>query len=329
MKLSDLSSFEEINIQCHDNPDADAIGAGFGLYRYFYSLGRKVRLLYGGRFEITKTNLLILTDECKIPLEYVSIPATKFDGLLITVDCQLNGGNVTRMYADSYATIDHHLVEGLLPRLSDVRENLGSCCTLVWKLLCEAGFDFSSDKSLSTALYYGLYSDTNQFAELYNPMDKEMRDTLKYSRSLLSKLKNSNISLHDLETVAVAMLRNIYNAEKRYSILQAEKCDPNILGLISDFLLQVDAIDVCVVYTKLEDGYKLSVRSCVKGVNADELVTYLCEGVGSGGGNRDKAGGFVSGKLYEAKYKGINSEQYFGERTNRFMATFDRACTND
>ena len=30
MKLQDLDRFEQITIQCHDNPDADALGAGFG-----------------------------------------------------------------------------------------------------------------------------------------------------------------------------------------------------------------------------------------------------------------------------------------------------------
>ena len=42
--------------------------------------------------------------------------------------------------------------------------------------------------------------------------------------------------------------------EHRYAILQAEPCDPNILGLISDFFLAVDSVDICLVYSVLSFG---------------------------------------------------------------------------
>ena len=32
MRLRDLELFDPITIQCHDNPDADALGAGYALY---------------------------------------------------------------------------------------------------------------------------------------------------------------------------------------------------------------------------------------------------------------------------------------------------------
>ena len=35
MRLKELLQFDEIIIQCHDNPDADAIASGYGLYCYF------------------------------------------------------------------------------------------------------------------------------------------------------------------------------------------------------------------------------------------------------------------------------------------------------
>lgn len=34
MKLSDLLQFDNIIVQCHDNPDADALASGFGVYEY-------------------------------------------------------------------------------------------------------------------------------------------------------------------------------------------------------------------------------------------------------------------------------------------------------
>lgn len=35
MMLEELLGYDRITIQCHDNPDADAIASGFGLYCFF------------------------------------------------------------------------------------------------------------------------------------------------------------------------------------------------------------------------------------------------------------------------------------------------------
>jgi len=40
-RLSDLEEYNPITIQCHDNPDADALASGFGLYLYFTEKGNK------------------------------------------------------------------------------------------------------------------------------------------------------------------------------------------------------------------------------------------------------------------------------------------------
>ena len=63
MKLANLDCFNEIVIQMHDNPDADAVGSGYALYRYFESKGKSVRLIYGGRERIKKSNMLLLLKE--------------------------------------------------------------------------------------------------------------------------------------------------------------------------------------------------------------------------------------------------------------------------
>ena len=87
-----------------------------------------------------------------------------------------------------------------------------------------------------------------------------------------------------------------------------------MLGLISDFLLQVAGVNTCVVYNEDSGGYKFSVRSCIREVNASELSDYLSEGIGSGGGHVEKAGGYISMKLYEEKYPTLHSEAYFNNR---------------
>lgn len=41
MFLKQFAEFSSICIQCHDSPDADAMGAAFGLYAYFMNLGKR------------------------------------------------------------------------------------------------------------------------------------------------------------------------------------------------------------------------------------------------------------------------------------------------
>ena len=109
MRLSDLEKYDTITIQCHDNPDADTLASGYGLYCYFRSKNKSVRLVYSGRTKIQKSNLCLMVDKLRLPVEYVkaqeeeSIPV---EGLLITVDCQYSAGNVTGLTSQDVAVID-------------------------------------------------------------------------------------------------------------------------------------------------------------------------------------------------------------------------------
>ena len=319
MKLADLEKYNPITIQCHDNPDADAIGAGFGLYTYFKSKGKDVRLIYSGRNRIHKANLKLMVEKLEIPIVYLEDVNQHVDGLLITVDCQYGAGNVTKLGADRVAVIDHHQIEMAGIELQEIRSTLGSCSTLVWSMLIEEGYPVDQDYILGTALYYGLYSDTNQFAEICNPLDMDCRDSLECDMSLIRLFRNSNLSLKELELAGIALIRYIYNDDHKYAIIKAQPCDPNILGIISDFLIQVDEVWSCIVYNEINDGYKLSVRSCIKEVNASELAAFVSEKIGSGGGHIEKAGGFISKKLYEEYYPTLHSEAYFSEKMNEYF----------
>ena len=161
MKLRELEKYNPITIQCHDNPDADALASGFGLYTYFAEKGKDVRLLYAGSNRIQKKNLLLMIEKLGIPVVYLEDATESVEGLLITVDCQYGAGNVTGLTADEVAIIDHHQPEVSIP-LMEVRSNLGSCATLVWSMMKEEGFSFTGKEKLGTALYYGLFTDTKR-----------------------------------------------------------------------------------------------------------------------------------------------------------------------
>lgn len=326
MKLRDLLSYNTITIQCHDNPDADSIASGYGLYCYFSSMGKDVHIVYSGRYEIGKSNLKLMLEKLHIPIRYIPVNQIgdfHSGDLLITIDCQYGAGNVTRLKADQVAIIDHHQVEITNVELSHIIPSVGSCSTIVWKLLLDEGYEVSDNNGLGTALYYGLMTDTNHFTEMNSPIDRDAQEQIPHSDRLVTLFTNSNISLKELEIAGIAMLRYQFNDEYKFAVIKAQPCDPNILGLISDFLLQVDAIHTCVVYNETPGGYKLSVRSCIREVNAGELAAFLTEKIGSGGGHYCKAGGFISGKSFKEVYGDVYTENFFHSKMIEYFRSYE------
>ena len=290
MKLSDLLKYNDIVIQCHDNPDADALASGYALYWYLSKMDKKPVFIYRGHNKISKSNLTIMLDELQVPVSYE--PAFKGNPeLLVTVDCQYGQRNVTKTRAKNIAVIDHHQITEEVPEMSEVRSNIGSCATIIWDMIRTEGLDPNENKLLATAMYYGLYTDTNRLSEVSHPLDRDMVDTLDFNRSIITRMSNSNISLKELEIAGKAIQSYEYYPTDRYLIVHADPCDPNILGVISDFVMETAEVDVCIAYYVNEYEVKFSVRSCIKEVHADELASFIADELGGGGGHIVKAGG--------------------------------------
>ncbi len=226
----------------------------------------------------------------------------QWDGLLVTVDCQYGMGNVSKVTAPHVAVIDHHIQEKDLPPLYDLRPWLGSCATLIWDLLIKEKFPI--DINLATALHYGLFMDTNSFAEVRHPLDKDMWDTLRIDERIFKQLRLSNLSLNDLlQTSSSLKNLDIIHDEYRLALIAAPMCDPNILGVISDLATQVDSIDTVVAHSPLPNGdFKFSVRTTTRDMKASHLAQWIANDIGSGGGHSEKAGGYIVFSKFEARY---------------------------
>ena len=321
-QLSDLAGFREIVIQCHDNPDADALASGYALRWYLERKGIAARFVYGGANVITKSNLVLMNEDLGINCEHVE--SLDEPELLITVDCQYGESNVTAFSAKTVAVIDHHQVSCELPAMSEVRSNYGSCSTVMFELLRAEGIDINEDKNLATALYYGLMTDTGDFTEISHPSDRDLRDLAAFNKALITLFRNSNLSIEELRIAGDALKNTTVNEERFYGIVEAGLCDSNILGIISDMFLEVDGVHSCVVYNILPSGVKYSVRSCVKEVKANELASFLAENLGGGGGHLVKAGGFLKKDLIVkagVRYEKDDISRFIAARMNEYFDT--------
>lgn len=318
--LQELERFKSIAIQTHDNPDPDALASAFALYDYFTAKEKRVRIIYSGRNKIQKSNLVLMVNCCEIPIEYVNEGYTVPEDVLITVDCQYGEGNVSKLKARYVVIVDHHQGTGEGDE-KYIYPYLGSCSTLIWNEFRKEKYEYKRNSILSTALYYGLMTDTGNLAESDHPLDRDMVDDLVISKPLVKLWTNSNISLQELEIAGQALIHYDYDDDNKSLLIYSKPCDPNILGFINDLALQVDKIMVSVVYNELDLGFKVSVRSCTKEVRANEFASFITESIGSGGGHADKAGGYIDKDLFKKEYAGVEIEDYFRERIDKYFKT--------
>ena len=333
---------KNIVIQCHNYPDADAIGSAFALYSFFTAKGVDCRIVYGGSAAISKINLRLFVEKLHIPVEHIS-EEFRVDGLLITVDCQYLSSNIVHFPADEVLMIDHHRQGENIDKIrnsgivcySCIKEQYGSCASVIYQLLQKS--DFAPDLSMSTALYYGLYMDTNEFSEVRHPADRETRDELIFDDGIFTLLKNSNLSPKELKQAGASMQN--FDARGQLAVLESVECDPNVLGMIADILIRVENITTAIVFNKIHDydfvdqpNYKFSVRTCVGEVRANELAQMIAspmvDGVhiGGGGGHRLKSGGRVDAGLFQ-KYLDNTSQQItFNEYLYRVFDEYSSAA---
>ncbi|MDE6699154.1 MAG: DHH family phosphoesterase, partial [Lachnospiraceae bacterium] len=145
MLLADLLKYDRIVVQMHDNPDADAVGSGFAVYKYLKEKGKNAELVYAGKNKITKSNILLLLEELEIPVSYLGeaeqTVELEDDALLLTVDCQYGEGNVEKINAKNIAMIDHHNTGRLSDEHCEIRSHLVSCSTIVYDMLLNENYN--------------------------------------------------------------------------------------------------------------------------------------------------------------------------------------------
>lgn len=319
--LQSIAQYKKICIQCHNNPDADCLASAYGLYRYLTDHGCKVCVLYGGDNPIKKNDLKLLIDECSLPLEHRhSIPDTE---LLLMIDCQYRGGNSEVFCADNIVVIDHHPVCCTPPEKHFIDSSYQSCSTIVWEMLSHEGYEI--DSLLASALLYGLYTDTALFSDLYFRRDTEMKLELYDRQPLFEKLAKSNMTLAELMVAIEAMHNHILNIDNRFAIVEAISCEQSILGAIGDFMLQADIVLLCFTYTSSGNGYRISIRSCDDTIPANQAAEFLCRNVGSGGGHKNKAGGYIDKAKLVSRYGDLPTSEiiekllteYIESKTNK------------
>ena len=121
-------------------------------------------------------------------------------------------------------------------------------------------------------------------------------------RAGIEALKRANLNPETIRILGQAISELHIYPDYHFAVAQAQPCDPNILGVISDQIMEVEGVDMCVSYCLLPEQerkpdkeFKFSVRSCLAGagIPADRLAKYIANGLGGDAGGKDSSAGGV------------------------------------
>jgi nanoRNase/pAp phosphatase (c-di-AMP/oligoRNAs hydrolase) len=304
---------DEVFIQPHNVPDPDAIASSMGLQYLLAQKGIHTQIVYDQ--EIEKANALKMIELFKPPM----IPANKAFTLgtedwAVLVDAQKGNSNISDLPTDEVASIDHHEYQGNMGyQFEDIRPNVGSCSAIISEYFLENNITIPQD--IATALLYGIFMDTDNLTRGVCSLDIDMFYML-YPLSninLITELKGNEHSIEDLHEYAEAF--KTIEMYQEMGFLKLNSSNDSLLGAAGDIVVSVAGINIVVAYAIRENGIKISCRSITRKIKANDLVRYLVEGTGVGGGHDHMAGGFIP---KASLYKDRSIDTYLKHRTISF-----------
>ncbi|MBW2059578.1 MAG: bifunctional oligoribonuclease/PAP phosphatase NrnA [Deltaproteobacteria bacterium] len=285
---------KKVLIMTHNNPDPDAIAAGWAL-RYLLrgKLGVGSVFVYGGIITRAENRAMVRLLNIRMnPLEMVNI--YNFSVVALVETQPGSGNNSLPPSIKPAIVIDHHS-----PRkasqdagFADIRPDYGSCSTILTEYLIEAGLPIR--KKMATALFYGIKSDTQDLGRDATDADCQAMIHLypKIHPRLLSQIENPDLSrnyfvLFDEALHDAVILGDVIFCDLGFLV------NPEMVSLMADFLLRVSGVRWSLVIGAFDNRVIFSIRTKRHRQNAGLMARRIVKGLGTAGGHGMIAGGQV------------------------------------
>ncbi len=290
--IKSLQKERFVYIQPHNYPDHDAIASAYGLQYLFEQFGVESKIVYQGNIERNSLKQMIKKLSIKT---YQSYPEMSEKDKIVIVDGCKGNKNVTDLIGDEVAVIDHHQVNKKdLEDISfiDIRNQLGSCSSIIASYFDEMKIEIPS--KIATAFMIGLNMDTSNLTRGLHSVDLHYFTKL-YFKSNIDFVQNiiRNFStFKDLKHYAL-LIDNLETKDNVAFCYFHDGCSINTLGILADFVLALEEIDLVVLCAKNIGKINFSSRNEAPEWNSSLIVQELLKGIGSGGGHCHMAGGTV------------------------------------
>jgi nanoRNase/pAp phosphatase (c-di-AMP/oligoRNAs hydrolase) len=296
--LGILSNWGELIIVTHDNPDPDAIAAGWGIQLLLSEkLGKSSRLIGGGA--IVRAENRRLVELLRPPIELIDGIRASQNAAAILVDCGMTATNHLLFEGglEPVAVIDHHPSPhpcGPPPKFSDVRPDVAASVTIVASYLREQQVEPGGN--LATAMVYAIRSETKGSQTRHSALDKSVLTWLteRADPTLVAQIENAPLPRSYFGDLALAMQSTfVYDTAAFCLLPRAHSAE--IVGEVADLLIRDDAIQRVLCGAAFGSDILFSVRTDYGCGDAAELVRTALEGLGRGGGHKHRAGGKAAG----------------------------------
>lgn len=297
--VKSLEQYRRILILIKGSPDPDAIASSFAMSAICAELGITASIVAEKKLSLQENRNFV--SRLKIPLTYIppEPDLNDFDAYIVTDSQSPLAPGITGKLPCA-AFIDHHEPGG-----EDIEAgfmiqdtNVGSTSTIIALLLRDLGRDLDPGvmAAVSTALVYGIYTDTDKYSHA-GTLDYEALDYLsKYSDAgLFTTISSTHLSKTTLQLLKKAITHG--EIHKNWLItgvgyVDAEHRDS--IAIIADFLIRREKTEAVVVFAIIEDPKRnrialdASLRSSREQIDLNEII----RGITPEGGARKFKGAY-------------------------------------
>jgi nanoRNase/pAp phosphatase (c-di-AMP/oligoRNAs hydrolase) len=296
-QLSAVAGKGPVLILTHDNPDPDALAAGYGLSILFeQAFNVQSRLVYSGLVARAENRavLNLLTPDWQ---HLEDIPDSPPHSALALMDTQPGSGN-NRLQPGLIPdiVIDHHYPrwENLRPvKFVDVRPEMGSTSSMVFQYLDAAGI--KPDPQLATALFYGLQTDTRGLARNATHEDEQiyMRLLSWIDRPRLVSVEQAGLSKDYFRAFSQGLAAARVYGRSVVAYL-GDMSRPDLAAELADVLIRLESARAALCLGVYENQLNFSLRTEPSGQDAGLLAQKIIGAPHNAGGHGTLAGGQVS-----------------------------------
>lgn len=293
--LKTLEGKKALLICLHDDPDPDALAAGWGL-SFVLAEALCIQTTLGFNGIIGRAENRAMVQELGIPVKRIrSLNISRFDGVFL-VDTQPAAEN--HSVPDELpilGCIDHHPVLGHKSAIPwfDVRPNGETCSAIVLQYLLSLEIEVHPD--LATAILYGIKTDTRDLSRQATPPDL-LAYTYVLSRANLPAL--GAIVNPRLDPVYFQMLHRALDAACLYEhvtvLFLGDLPYPDLVAEMADLFVRRREMHWCLCGGVYNRFLRFSLRTETDRPNAGEVARNLVRRRnGSAGGHDMIAGGYL------------------------------------
>ena len=266
--------------------DPDAMSSAMALKRIFWRKVQRVEIFHINKIE--RADNLALIRLLKIEQKHIrQFHPGSFDKLAV-VDSQPR-------HHDEFAglpfdiILDHHPVDdSSRATFVDIREEYGANATIMTEYLKAA--KIKPSPRLATALFYGIKTDTDNFARKSLPNDINAFQYLYRFANLniIKKIESSEITRKTLDYFKAAIDGAAFIGDRAYIHMGAVK-NPDILVLIADFFMKVAETTWSIVSGEYDEKVVVILRNAGFRGDAGKVARKLFGVLGGSAGGHPGA----------------------------------------